>query len=49
MSKNLSFEKTVAEKLMDIPLPDENLAWEDMKRRLDSKEDRKWFLWNFSI
>lgn len=40
MTDRSPYEDSLADKLADLPLPDENMAWEDMRRRLD-KDDRR--------
>ena len=39
MSERLPYEEKLAQQLNDLPLPDENMAWADMKRRLDDDDD----------
>src|SRR5262245_15707242 len=39
MNKRLPYEEQMAEQLKDVSLPDENLAWADMKRRLEKDDD----------
>jgi len=39
MSDHLPYEEQLAQQLGNLPLPDENMAWEDMKRRLDEDDD----------
>src|SRR5215510_2976596 len=39
MNKRLPYEEQMAEQLKDVSLPDENLAWADMERRLDEDDD----------
>jgi hypothetical protein len=39
MSDLLPYEEQVAQQWNDLPLPDENTAWADMKRRLDKDGD----------
>lgn len=39
MSDRLPYEEKLAHQWTDLPLPDENMAWEDMKRRLEEDED----------
>lgn len=39
MSDRLPYEEQLAQQWNDLPLPDENMAWEDMKRRLEEDED----------
>jgi hypothetical protein len=38
------YEKILAEKLQELPLPDEEVAWQDMKRRLDEDKDKRPFI-----
>jgi hypothetical protein len=39
MNDRLPYEKQLAQQWNDLPLPDENMAWADMKRRLDKDDD----------
>lgn len=39
MSDRLPYEEQLAKQWNDLPLPDENMAWEDMKRRLEEDDD----------
>ncbi|MDQ6842781.1 MAG: hypothetical protein M3Z92_00310 [Bacteroidota bacterium] len=39
MNKRLPYEEELARQLNDLPLPDENVSWEDMKRRLEEDND----------
>jgi hypothetical protein len=39
MNDRLPYEKQLAEQINDLPLPDENMAWEDMKQRLEKDDD----------
>lgn len=41
MNKLLPYEEELLQQLDNIQLPDENLAWEDMKRRLKKEDDDK--------
>lgn len=47
MDQLLPYESALNQQLLDLPLPDENMAWADMKRRLDEEEKRRiipfWF------
>lgn len=43
MSDRLPYEERLSEQLNDLPLPDENLAWGDMRRRLDKDDDDRGF------
>lgn len=40
MNKLTPYEKQLIGKMDDLPLPDEDIAWADMKRRLEKKEDQ---------
>lgn len=40
MSERLPYEDQLAKQWEDLPLPDENEAWADMKRRLDEEEHK---------
>ena len=44
MSKKLSVEEALRQKMNDLPLPDENESWLKMKALLDEKEKRKPFV-----
>src|SRR5580765_1283416 len=39
MNKRLPYEEQLAGQLNDVSLPDENMAWADMKRRLERDDD----------
>ncbi|MEP6628202.1 MAG: hypothetical protein ABJA32_09475, partial [Ginsengibacter sp.] len=39
MNEGLPYEEELARQLNNVPLPDENSAWEDMKRRLEKDDD----------
>lgn len=39
MSERLPYEEQLPQQWHDLPLPDENSAWADMKRRLDDDDD----------
>jgi hypothetical protein len=39
MSEKLPYEEQLQHKWDDLPLPDEDMAWKDMKRRLDEEDD----------
>lgn len=41
MSERLPYGELPEERLTDLPLPDEDLAWEDMRRRLEEDDDDK--------
>lgn len=41
MSERLPYEEQLAQQWNDLPLPDENMAWTDMKRRLEEDDDRR--------
>lgn len=41
MNKRLPYESFFKEQLNNLPLPDENKAWDDMRRRLEDEEDDK--------
>ncbi|MCG2617628.1 PorT family protein [Terrimonas sp. NA20] len=45
MSERLPYEEQLPQHLRDFPLPDENAAWADMKRRLDEDEDNGAIVW----
>lgn len=54
MNERLPYETALAAQwssataATDFPLPDENLAWADMRRRLDEDEERRpiaWWRW----
>ena len=39
MNKRLPYEEQMAEQLKQVSLPDENMAWADMKRRLERDDN----------
>ena len=39
MNEHLPYEDELKKRLDDLPLPQEDMAWEDMKQRLD-KDDK---------
>src|SRR5688572_24846545 len=39
MNDRLPYEEQLAQQLNGLPLPDENMAWADMKRRLEDDDD----------
>ncbi|MEO5893530.1 MAG: hypothetical protein ABIQ31_24970 [Ferruginibacter sp.] len=39
MSEHLPYEDELSKRLSDLPLPDEDMAWEDMKRRMEKEDD----------
>ena len=41
MSEKLPYEEKLGQRWDDLPLPDEDMAWRDMKRRLDEDDDDK--------
>jgi hypothetical protein len=41
MNQLLPYESALSQQLIDLPLPDENMAWADMKRRLDEEDKRR--------
>ena len=41
MSKKLSFEDALRQKMNELPLPDENESWQKMKELLDEKKKRR--------
>jgi hypothetical protein len=40
MSERLPYEEQLTQQWNDLPLPDENRAWADMKRRLEEDDDK---------
>jgi hypothetical protein len=40
MSERLPYEEQLSQQWNDLPLPDENMAWADMKRRLEEDDDK---------
>lgn len=40
MSERLPYEEQLPEQWNNLPLPDEDMAWADMKRRLEEEEDK---------
>ncbi len=45
MSEQLPYEEQLPHQWDDLVLPDVNLAWEDMKRRLEEDDDQKPLAW----
>lgn len=45
MNERLPYEQQLQQQWIDLPLPDENLAWADMKRRLEEDDDDKLIVW----
>ncbi len=45
MNEYSPYEKQLQQQLNDLPLPDENMAWADMKRRLDEEDDDGIIAW----
>jgi len=45
MNELLPYEEKLEQQLNDLVLPDENMAWEDMKRRLKEEDDDKIIFW----
>ena len=45
MSERLPYEEHLNNSWQDMPLPDENLAWEDMKRRLEQEDEKRPVAW----
>jgi hypothetical protein len=45
MNERLPYEEQLAQQLADLPLPDEERAWEDMRRRLEEEDDRIIPIW----
>src|SRR6266508_1028228 len=43
MNERLPYEEQLVQQLSDLPLPDENMAWADMKGRLE-KDDKDRFI-----
>jgi len=41
MNDRLPYEEQLTQQWNDLPLPDENMAWEDMKRRLEEDDDKR--------
>ena len=39
MSDRLPYEEQLVQQWNDLPLPDEDMAWADMKRRLEEDDD----------
>src|SRR6185436_4431166 len=39
MNDRLPYEEQLAQQWNDLPLPDENMAWDDMKRRLEEDDN----------
>ncbi|MEO6733718.1 MAG: hypothetical protein ABIN01_21020 [Ferruginibacter sp.] len=47
MNKLTPYEEMLARRLRELPLPDEDMAWQDMKRRLDQRDDNGTFILPF--
>jgi hypothetical protein len=45
MSERLPYEEQLNQQWNELPLPDENMAWADMKRRLDDDNDGTPIVW----
>jgi hypothetical protein len=45
MSERLTYEMQLQQQWIDLPLPDENLAWADMRRRLEEDDDHPVIAW----
>jgi hypothetical protein len=45
VSEQLPYEEQLAQQWSDLPLPDENMAWADMKRRLEEDDDKPVVAW----
>jgi hypothetical protein len=45
MSERLPYEQHLHRQWTEVPLPDENMAWADMKRRLEEDDDDGFFFW----
>lgn len=45
MSDLLPYEEHLQQQWTNIPLPDEDAAWEDMRRRLEEDDDDRGFFW----
>ena len=45
MNERLPYEDQLIQELEKLPLPDENLAWGDMERRLDEDDDQRPVIW----
>ncbi|PZR29391.1 MAG: hypothetical protein DI535_03370 [Citrobacter freundii] len=45
MSERLPYEEQLPQQLRDFPLPDEDAAWADMKRRLEEDDDDGIIVW----
>ncbi|MEO8404242.1 MAG: hypothetical protein ABI480_06595 [Chitinophagaceae bacterium] len=45
MSERLPYEQQLAQQWSELPLPDENMAWADMKRRLEEDDDDGIIVW----
>jgi len=41
----MPYEEQLNQQWLELPLPDENLAWDDMRRRLEEKDDDRFFFW----
>jgi hypothetical protein len=45
MSERLPYEMQLTQQWIDLPLPDENMAWADMRRRLEEDDDKPVIAW----
>lgn len=45
MAERLPYEEQLSQQWNDLPLPDENMAWADMRRRLDEDDDKPPVAW----
>lgn len=45
MAERLPYEEQLSRQWNDLPLPDENMAWADMMRRLDEDDDKPPVAW----
>jgi hypothetical protein len=45
MSERLPYEQHLHQQWTEVPLPDENMAWADMKRRLEEDDDDGIIVW----
>jgi hypothetical protein len=45
MSERLPYEDRLKQDWTELPLPDEDMSWRDMKRRLEEDDDKPFFIW----
>ena len=45
MSERLPYEERLNQQWNDLPMPDVNMAWDDMRRRLEEDDDDRVIAW----